>query len=82
MKIRAGQRVKRKFPKTLRLLPGLRWKGKLVVLACTEGRYLVQFDAEEVDPVSWARFVYDRTELSPVQLRRWTGWPATENEGT
>lgn len=65
--------TRRTFPVTLALLPGLRWKGKVRV-ECKEGDgYLVQFDAEIVDPAVLERIVYDRTVLTQKQLFDWTG---------
>jgi hypothetical protein len=65
-------------PVTLKLLPGLRWKGKLRVIDKTyDGRYLVDFDA--VSEMSlYESYIYDRTELTADQLREWTGWTETK----
>lgn len=58
---------------TLKLLPGLKWSGKLKVEQKRDDGYLVSFDAE--DPSSTTeRYVYDRTVLSADKLYEWTGW--------
>lgn len=61
--------------KTLKLLPNLRWKGKLHVLSKQEcGGYLVGFDAVAPDAHPQERYVYDQTVLTAKQLKDWTGW--------
>ena len=60
--------------RSLKLKPGLRWRGKLTVESKVEGGYLVQFDAVIVDPSVLERFVFDRTVLTAEQLEAWTGW--------
>ena len=58
--------------RTLELLPGLRWRGKLHVTGRTEGGYLVDFDAEDPTAVQ-ERYVYDYTVLTAQQIEGWTG---------
>lgn len=59
--------------RTLKLLPGLRWSGKLdVICRLADGRYIVQFDARN-ERSREERYVYDRTELTADQIERWTG---------
>jgi hypothetical protein len=64
---------KSRFPMKLALLPGLRWKGKLTVVQEDGAGYLVQFDAEIVDPAVSERFVFDRAVLTRQQVKDWTG---------
>lgn len=63
------------FPLTLKLLPGLRWRGKLTVTRRTEdGGYAVEFNAESPKADPQERWVYDRAVLTAKQLTDWTGW--------
>ena len=66
------------IPRTLPLLPGLKWTGKLTILSSDGDSYVVQFDAEIIDPRVEFRHVYDRTVLTAMQLHDWTGWRADE----
>jgi len=68
-----------RFPLTLPLLPGLRWKGKLKVSARCQDGYPVAFDAEINRPEPEVRnhperYIFDRTVLTAKQLKDWTGW--------
>ena len=64
---------------TLRLLPGLRWRGKLTILSREPDGYAVAFDAVIVDPSVRERFVFDRTVLTAEQLEAWTGWRESQS---
>lgn len=62
------------FPRTLKLLEGLRWKGKMRVMRKSDDGYDVQFDAEIVDPeLGGPKIVYDHGVLSADQIKDWTG---------
>ncbi len=58
----------------LKLLPGLKWKGHLTIIATDRTGYVVKFTAEIVDPRVEFRHVYDQTTLSAMQLFDWTGY--------
>ena len=67
--------------KTLDLLPGLRWEGKLHVLSREPcGGYLVDFDAVDLRNHGLERHIMDRAILTPKQLKDWTGWASGEGE--
>jgi hypothetical protein len=66
-------------PLKLKLLPGLRWKGKLTVRSREPDGYAVCFDAEINRPESEVRhnlerYIFDHAVLSAKQLVAWTGW--------
>lgn len=64
-----------RVPHELKLLPGLKWRGKLRIVAREpDGRYVVGFDAEDPKADPQERYVYDRTVLTAQQLKAWTGW--------
>jgi hypothetical protein len=64
--------VKARFPLTLKLLPGLRWTGKMRIREKLERGYLVDWDAEDPSAV-YERCVMDRSVLSATQIEDWTG---------
>lgn len=68
-----------RLPHKLLLLEGLRWTGSLQVLGQRDNGYLVQFDAEDASAHPQERYVYDRTVLTPAQLKDWTGWEDTQD---
>lgn len=59
--------------KPLKLLPGLRWTGKLRILQRLGASYTVAFDAEGTDSGE-KYFIYDHTVLTANELKKWTGW--------
>jgi hypothetical protein len=63
------------LPRTLAILPGRRWVGKLRVLQAAPevGRYIVEFDAESPLADPQERYVYDRTTMSAKEIAEWTG---------
>lgn len=66
--------MRRGFPRTLKLLDGLRWKGKMQVMRKSADGYDVKFDAEIVHPRPHEpRIVYDHGVLSAKQIKDWTG---------
>ena len=70
-----------RFPRTLPLKPGLRWKGELNLMSdkpTADGRYAVEFNAEVAKPQPGAteNFIFDHALLTPKQLEDWTGWKA------
>jgi hypothetical protein len=58
--------------RTLKLLPGLKWSGKMHVTGKVDGGYLVEFDAEG-RANSRERYIYDRAVLTAQQIEEWTG---------
>jgi hypothetical protein len=65
---------KKLLGKRLPLLPGLKWKGELQVIAMDGARYIVAFNAEVVNPrPGEPTIVYDHASLTKTQLRAWTG---------
>lgn len=57
-----------------KLLPGLRWSGKLRVAAVELGRISVEFNATGTDS-GRVTYIYDRAVLTPKQFTDWTGEP-------
>lgn len=62
------------YPKKLKLLPGLKWRGHLTVLSREPEGFAVAFDAESPKADPRERYVFDRAVLTPKQLENWTGW--------
>lgn len=62
-----------RLPRTLKLLPGLKWEGKLTIIDRRPDGVTVQFDAESPKADPQERFVYDRTFLTLAELKAWTG---------
>jgi len=65
---------RRKLPRKLKLLPGLRWRGQLTIMSIEPSGYAVAFDAEATDPEVISRFIFDRAVLTAKQIKDWTGW--------
>jgi hypothetical protein len=63
----------KKTPHRLKLLPGLRWKGELVIMSSDKKGYAVQFNATGIDS-GQVQYIYDRAVLTVKQLKDWTGW--------
>lgn len=55
--------------KTYPLLPGLRWSGKLKIVAIDPGGYVVGWDARDKN----GTYIYDRAVLTAAQIQEWTG---------
>lgn len=71
-----GQGMRRK---TLEILEGLKYRGKIHVIGKKGEAYLVDFDA--VDPRGVEEHaVMDRALLTAKELKGWTGWPSPEDE--
>jgi len=60
-------------PNVFKLLPGLRWKGKLRVTGVEPAGVAVQFDAEAPLAPPTERYVCDCAVLTPQQFQDWTG---------
>lgn len=60
--------------KTLAILPGLRWFGKIAVLQRVSDCYLVDFDVVDTDASLNEKHVMDRATLTAAQLKAWTGY--------
>lgn len=67
-------------PHKLRLLPGLKWQGHLIIIASVPDGYAVQFDATGIDS-GMKQHIYDRAVLSARQLKDWTGYRESEATG-
>ena len=55
--------------KTYKILPGLRWSGKLKVIALDADGYVVGWDAQDKN----GTYIYDRAVLTGKQFQEWTG---------
>ena len=60
--------------RTLDILPGKRWSGRIHVISHEVAGYLVDFDAVDPNAHPNERAVMDRAVLTPEQLQAWTGW--------